>query len=114
TVVGQPYTVIVTVGANAPSVALPLGTVTVTDGAGQSCTASLAEETGSCVIASTTAGVKSLSAAYGGGANFIASVSAATTHLVSPASTSTTISASPTPSYSDETVTLLANVTAVA
>jgi uncharacterized delta-60 repeat protein len=114
TVVGQPYTVSFTVGANAPSVALPLGTVTVTDGAGQSCTASLAEETGSCVIASTTAGVKSLSAAYGGGANFNASVSAATTHPVSPASTSTTISASPSPSYSDEAVTLQANVTAIA
>jgi uncharacterized delta-60 repeat protein len=114
TVVGQPYIVGFTVGANAPSAAIPVGTVTVTDGTGQSCTASLTDGLGGCVIASTTVGVKSLSAAYSGGNSFNASVSAAITHPVSVASTSTTISTSPNPSYFGLDVTLLANVTAVA
>jgi uncharacterized delta-60 repeat protein len=112
--VGQPYTVTVNVEAEAASTAIPSGTATVNDGAGQSCTATLAVGTGSCVITPTTEGVKVLSAAYGGSSDFNASASATTTHTVVPVgTTSTTVSTSPGPSYLREAVTLIANVTGV-
>jgi len=117
TVVGQAYTVSVTVGAYAPSAAIPFGTVTVTDETGPSCTALLSEGMGSCIITSTTAGFKGLVATYGGGSSFNGSSSEKTPHRVSPASTSSTstaVSSIPNPSILGQPVTFLANVTAKA
>ena len=65
---GQAYTVTFTVTVSAPGAGTPTGDVTVNDGAGASCTAAVAA--GSCSLASATAGLKTLTAAYAGDANF--------------------------------------------
>jgi hypothetical protein len=66
TVVGQPYTVSFRVTAVPPSTGTPGGLVTVTDGSGASCQASVAA--GSCQLVSTTRGTKQVVATYGGDA----------------------------------------------
>jgi hypothetical protein len=61
----------------------PTGSVTVTSGAGgPTCTATLTAGAGSCTLTFTTAGSKTLTAAYGGNGNFVASTSAGVTHVV--------------------------------
>src|SRR5262249_59528740 len=65
--VGQAYTVSFTVTVNSPGAGTPTGNVTVSDGAA-SCTATVAA--GGCSLTSTTAGSKSLTAAYAGDSNF--------------------------------------------
>jgi CSLREA domain-containing protein len=96
TVVGQGYTVNFTVSVTAPGSATPTaptGNVQVSDGA-QTCSGAIgAGGTGSCVLTSTTAGSKSLTATYQGDTNFNASPasSPAVAHTVNKASTTTTI-----------------------
>jgi len=65
---GQSYTVAWTVTVNPPSSGTPTGTVTVNDGNGNSCSALVAA--GSCSLASTTVGTKTLTATYSGDSNF--------------------------------------------
>jgi hypothetical protein len=79
--VGQAVTVQYSVSVNAPGAGTPTGNVTVSDGAG-TCTGTVAA--GRCTITFTTAGSKSLTAAYGGDSNFNASPPSAppTTHTV--------------------------------
>src|SRR5581483_2697317 len=69
-VVGQPYAVSVTVAPAMGGMGTPTGMVTVSDGTGGTCNFTLSSGTGSCNLTSTTAGAKSLSASYGGDANF--------------------------------------------
>ncbi|MBK7785828.1 MAG: Ig-like domain repeat protein [Gemmatimonadetes bacterium] len=94
TVVGESYTVSVSVtGAGGT----PTGTVSVSDGS-VSCNATLAGGSGSCALASTAAGSKTITATYAGDANFLGS-SGTASHTVSQASTSTTVTGSaPNPS----------------
>ena len=89
-VVGQTVSITFTVAANPPGSGAPTGNVTVSDGAGDTCSASVA--IGTCSITFTTAGPKSLTASYPGDTNFTISTSTpATSHTVNAASTSTTI-----------------------
>ena len=110
-VVGQAVTITLTVTANAPGAGTPTGNVTVSDGAGNTCTASVA--TGTCSITFPTAGTKSLTASYAGDTNFTSSTSTpATSHTVNPASTTTTITAhTPSPSIVGQPVTVNFTVT---
>ena len=85
----------------------PTGDVTVGDGT-VSCTATVAA--GHCALTFMTLGAKTLTARYAGDANFAASVSAAESHQVNPASTTTTLVSSPNPSVVNDSVTFTANV----
>ena len=89
-VVGQTITVTYTVTVNAPGMGMPTGTVTVSDGVNM-CSASVSA--GSCNLALTTVGARTLTATYSGDTNFTGSVSAGVPHQVNPANTTTIITA---------------------
>ncbi len=89
----------------------PTGTVTVT-ASGQSCSANVA--IGSCSIAFTSSGLKSLSAQYNGDTNFNAATSASVNHTVDPANTTTSVASSANPSVFGQSVTFTATVAASA
>jgi len=111
--VGQPYTVSVTVAPVAPAVGTPGGTVTVSDGT-DSCVITLAAGTGSCSLTSTTAGAKTLTATYGGDANFNGS-SDTESHQVDKGDTTTAITSdSPDPSVVGQPVPVNYTVSVVA
>jgi len=82
--------------ANAPGSGTPTGTVTVSDGT-QNCSASVA--LGSCSIAFSSAGGRSVTASYAGDGNFAASASTGVSQTVNAAGTTTTITSdTPDPS----------------
>ncbi len=87
TVIGQAYQVLVIV--NSPS-GVPIGAVAVTDGAGGSCTANLISGIGSCLLTSLVPGTKVVTATYQENATWLSS-SAQAKHLVTRASTTTSI-----------------------
>jgi adenosine/AMP kinase len=108
-VTGQSVPITFTVTANPPGAGTPTGVVTVTDGV-QSCVATLPAT--SCSIAFSTIGAKTLTAQYGGDANFTGSTSASVGHTVSPASTTTTITSDlPDPSVTGQSVPITFTVT---
>ncbi|HEX9075336.1 MAG TPA: Ig-like domain-containing protein, partial [Anaerolineae bacterium] len=80
-IVGNPVTVNFSVAARAPGAGTPTGSVTLTDGTVQ-CIAAVAS--GSCQIAFTSTGTKTLTAIYGGDASFVSSTSAPASHVVNP------------------------------
>ena len=88
-VVGQTITVNYTVTVNPPGAGTPTGTVTVSDGV-NSCMATVAA--GTCNVALTTAGARTLTATYSGDANFTTS-NDTEPHQVNKANTTTTITA---------------------
>jgi hypothetical protein len=101
-VVGQSVTVDFTVISTAGT---PSGNVTVSDGAGNNCTASVA--TGSCTLSFATAGSKTLTATYEGDTNFNGSASSGASHTVNKADTTTTITSdTPDPSAYKQSVTV--------
>ncbi|MBD2699020.1 Ig-like domain repeat protein [Spirosoma sp. BT702] len=85
-VVGQVYTVAVSVSALSGGSPTPEGYVTLSDGTGSSCTVTLGSGTGSCQLTSTSPGAKTLTATYEGSATFAGS-SATATQQVNPANT---------------------------
>ncbi len=87
--VGQTITVNYTVTVNAPGMGTPTGNVTVSDGV-NSCMGTVAA--GSCNVALTTLGARTLTATYAGDANFTTS-SDTEPHTVNKANTTTTITA---------------------
>ena len=105
TVTGQSYTVgyeVVSSTGSTPTA--PAGNVTVSDGT-STCTGTLAA--GQCTLKSTTAGNKTLTATYGGDANFNGSTSTGVSHTVNKADTTTTISSdNPDPSVVGQPVTV--------
>lgn len=109
--VGQPYQVQVQVRTPNGNLAVPQGTVTVSDGTGQTCQiASLNSGDGSCALTSTTAGNKILSATFSGAPNFSSS-NDTESHVVVPASTTTTIlSDAPDPSLVGQNYTVVVTV----
>src|SRR5581483_9963775 len=108
-VVGQAVTVAFSVAVTSPGAGTPTGNVTVTDGT-VSCTGTVAA--GSCSLTITSAGPKSLTATYAGDANFNGSASAAASHTVDKASTTTTITSdTPDPSVVGQAVTVAFSVT---
>lgn len=78
--VGQPYTVSWSTQAETPGFGTLTGNVTVRDGSGTACTAPVAA--GSCEMVSLVPGLKSITAAYAGDDNFLASTSAGVFHPV--------------------------------
>jgi CSLREA domain-containing protein/uncharacterized repeat protein (TIGR01451 family) len=96
-VVGQPYTVVVNVEAQTTS---PLGTVTISDGT-DSCgpvtltTGTAPNSSASCVLTSTTAGAKTLTASYTAASTAFADSSGTTTHQVNAAATAISVSGPP-------------------
>ena len=92
----------------------PTGNVTVSDGvAGDSCTATVA--VGTCSITFPASGTKTLSAVYGGDANFTGSTSVNVSQVVTAAATTTAITAhTPSPSVLGQPVTVNYTVTVTA
>jgi hypothetical protein len=86
--VGRQVTVKYQVGAVAPGAGTPTGNVTVKAGT-DSCVGTVAA--GQCTLTFSSAGAKSLTAAYAGDGNFNAKTSAAATHTVNKIDTTTTI-----------------------
>ena len=76
-VLGQPVTVNYAVVPVAPGAGAPTGTVVVTASTGEACSNPLTA--GSCLLTFTTAGSRTLIAAYSGDTNFASSTSAAVT-----------------------------------
>jgi hypothetical protein len=110
TVVGQSYTVSYSVTALPPSTGTPTGTVTVSDGSGASCQASVGA--GSCQLVSTTRGTKQVVASYTGDGSFAGSASDAEPHTVNPAITTTSITSdAPDPSLFGQQITVQYTVT---
>ena len=87
-VTGQSYSVSWSVTVNSPGAGTPTGTVTVDDGTGGTCSAAVSA--GSCSFASTSAGAKTITATYGGDADFNSS-SGTKAHTVDKADTTTTV-----------------------
>ena len=81
TAIGEVFTVFYSVAVTAPGAGTPTGTVTVSDGV-NSCMGTVAA--GQCNIALTTVGLRTLTATYGGNANFSGSTSAGAPHTVTP------------------------------
>jgi len=109
-VVGQPYTVNVSLSVKAPGSGTPSGSITVSgDG---SCTITLPAT--SCSLTGMSAGAKTITAAYGGDSNFNGSPSAGMAHTVNKADTATALTSSANPSVYGQSVTFTATVTVVA
>ena len=104
-VTGQAYTVTANVVPIPPGMGTPTGTITVSDGTGGTCVITL--PAASCVLTSTTAGAKTLTATYSGDANFNGSTSAGVPHTVNKADTTAAIiSDAPDPSVVGQGVTV--------
>ena len=72
----------VSIGVMVSGSGTPTGSVQVSAGTGESCTATLASGAGTCSITFTTAGPRTLTAAYSGDANFNGSTSAGVSQTV--------------------------------
>ena len=108
---GQSTTLTATVTGSSPS-----GTVTFKDGSTTLGTGTLASGVATLAASFTTTGAHSLTVAYGGDANNLASTSAAFSETVTTTSTTTTatLSASPTPAVTGQSVTLTATISPAA
>ena len=106
---GQDVTVSFTVAPVAPASGTPTGSVTVSDGV-QSCSQSIS--LGRCTLRMGMAGTRTLTAAYGGDANFNGSTSPGESHTVNGISTVTAITAhDPDPSVVGQAVPVKYKVT---
>jgi hypothetical protein len=102
-VAGQPVTINFAVKPVSPGSGTPTGNVTVSDGAGDSCTA--ASSAGGCSLVFPASGTKTLTVSYVGDGNFNSSASAGVTHStidfsLSATPTSRTIKAAQKTTYS--------------
>ena len=87
--VGQNVTVAFTVAASAPGAGTPTGTVTITvSGGTETCTGTLAAGSGSCTLALTVPGSRTLTATYNGDTNFNGSTDTEPHTVVAPPSIS--------------------------
>src|SRR5437867_1243163 len=98
--VGQAVTLRATVSPVAPATGVPDGTVTFRDGAATLATATLVNGSASFVTSALATGSHSLTAAYGGSLDFLASTSAAVTQVVNAAAPA------PPPAGATDTVTI--------
>jgi uncharacterized repeat protein (TIGR01451 family) len=111
-VTGQAYTVAASVVATPPGMGTPTGTITVSDGTGGTCTITL--PAASCVLTSTTAGAKTLTATYSGDSNFDPS-NDTEGHTINKADTTAAIiSDAPDPSVVGQGVTVTYTVSVTA
>ncbi len=109
-VAGAGYTVSFAVFVASPASGTPSGTVSVSDGTA-SCTD--AAPVGSCVLASTTSGAKTITVTYEGDADFNPSSKTAS-HSVTPAAASVAVASSDDPSVFGQPVTFTATVSGAA
>src|SRR5437667_170434 len=113
-IAGQAVTLTATVAPVAPATGVPAGTVTFSDGGTTIGTATLDATGSASIVVSTLANANhSLTAAYGGSLDFLASTSAAVTQVVN-GETATTLTTTPNPSSLGQAVTLTATVAPVA
>ena len=119
---GQPVTFTATVVAVAPGIGTPTGTVTfkdgtttlgngALDGTGK---ATLTVPSGSIHLLSVSAAPHSITAVYGGNANFAASTSPVLTQVVNKDASTTSVASSTNPTVFGQPVTFTATVAAVA
>jgi len=114
-VFGQPVTLTATASAVSPGAGTPTGTVSFFDGATLLGTATLNAGGQATFTTSTLAvGTRSITAVYGGDANFTGSTSPTVSPVVNQAATTTTVASSPNPSVFGQPVTLTATTSAVA
>jgi N-acetylneuraminic acid mutarotase len=83
--VGQPIVIGVTVSVVTPGSGVPTGSVTISDGTGASCSASIA--TPSCSLVPTSPGQKTLTATYPGDSDFAGSSGTTTIQVGQPTTT---------------------------
>jgi hypothetical protein len=100
--------------APASGTGTPTGTVTFMDGTTALGAVVLSRGTARLSIKTLAAGAHSITAVYSGDANFGGNTSAATTQTVNQDSTTETLTTSPDPSVSGQSVTLTASLKAVA
>jgi LPXTG-site transpeptidase (sortase) family protein len=113
-VYGTNYTVSVSVSAEAPGSGMPTGSVQISDGIGNDCTAALSGGSGSCSLPSSQVGTVTLNASYGGDTNFN-TASQTRSHTISKAGPTVTITdVSPSPSVTGEPITVSLTVTSTA
>ena len=113
-VIGQAYTVSVTVAPVAPATGVPSGVVSVGDGQGHTCSITLAAGSGSCVLNGTAVGSATLTATYAGNVSFMTSQTTAP-HTVNKGGTTTTITSdTPDPSVFGQPYTVTVTDAAVA
>ncbi|WP_220377868.1 beta strand repeat-containing protein, partial [Streptomyces inhibens] len=112
-VVGQPVTFTATVAPVAPGAGTPTGVVVFAISGGPTLTGTLSGGTASVTTSALTAGSHTVTATYGGDANFATS-SGADTQTVNQASTTTAVTTSPDPSVVGQSVTFTATVSPVA
>src|SRR6185369_9679798 len=110
-VVGQSVALTATVSVSPPGAGSPGGSVEFFDGATSLGSSPVAAGSAVLNTAALTAGVHSLTAVYSGDASFTGSTSAAHSHTVNAASSSTAVTSSPNPSVVGEGVTVTATVT---
>ena len=113
-VYGQLITLNASVVGLSPCTGTPQGTVTFKNGGVDLSTQSLSSGTASFFFNSLPVGSHSITAVYNGGPQHNGSTSAVMTQVVNKASTSTTLNSSTNPSVYGQSITLSANVMAVA
>ena len=109
---GQPVTITATVTADSPGAGIATGNVNFVIDGGVPVPATLSGGTASITTSTLSAGSHTITATYGGDANFTGS-SGSDTQLVNQASTTTTVSSSPDPSVWGQPVTFTATVAPV-
>jgi hypothetical protein len=112
-VVGQTITYTATVAPVAPGTGTPTGTVTFSGGAGVLCSTALNEATSDQATCSTTyqgVGSDSVTASYGGDANYATSTSSAQGVTIAQDQTTTDVSSAPAHPVVGESVTLTSRV----
>ena len=103
-----------TASVTSPVTGTPTGTVTFQDGASALGTGTLSGGTATFTTSGLTAGTHSITAIYGGDANFAGSTSPVLTQTVNKAASSTSVASSNNPSISGTAVTFTATVTSSA
>ncbi|HEX3103358.1 MAG TPA: Ig-like domain repeat protein, partial [Terriglobales bacterium] len=102
-------------GVNASSgTGTPTGSVTFDDGTNALGTASLSDAQATFTVSSLNVGSHSISAAYSGDSNFLASTSSALSQVVNQASTSTALTSSASSPILNTSITLTANLSVIA
>ncbi len=112
-VYGQSVVLTTTVAPSAGS-GTPTGSITFDDGANPLSSVALSGGQGTFTDFSLTVGTHSITAAYGGDANFLPNTSSALSQVVNQASTATTLTSSANPSTLNSSVTLTASLSVVA
>ena len=117
TLFGESVTFTATVTANAPGSGTPTGTVAFDDGTAAiaGCGGvTLAAGVATCTTTTLNVGGHSISGIYNGSSNDVPSTSSVLTETVNPASTTTAVGSSTSPSVSGQPVTFTATVSVIA